>query len=65
VRRLLRFCVLSDDFEYGDFSTVPQPIVPCPTEISQITAAGGVISFAGLPALTPNSLYKGSPARYR
>jgi len=47
--------------EYGDFAAVPKPSPPCPQEISQITAAGGDISFAWLPALTPNSLYKGSP----
>jgi hypothetical protein len=47
--------------EYGDFSAVPQPAPPCPQEISQITAAGGDIEFAWIPALTPNSLYKGSP----
>ena len=47
--------------EYGDFSAVPQPAAPCPTQISQITAAGGDIKFAWLPALTKNSLYKGSP----
>ena len=47
--------------EYGDFSHVPQPAAPCPTEIQQITAAGGDIKFAWLPKLTPNSLYRGSP----
>jgi hypothetical protein len=50
--------------EYGDFSAVPQPIAPCPTEIAQITAAGGDISFAWLPGLSPNSLYKGSPGPF-
>jgi hypothetical protein len=29
--------------------------------IQQITAAGGDIKFAWLPALTPNSLFTGSP----
>ena len=29
--------------------------------IQQITAAGGDIKFAWLPALTHNSLFKGSP----
>jgi hypothetical protein len=48
--------------EYGDFSAVPQPAAPCPTEIAQIRAAGGLIKFAWLPHLTPNSLYPGSPA---
>ncbi|WP_174513481.1 hypothetical protein [Methylocella tundrae] len=47
--------------EYGDFSAVPQPAAPCPTEIQQITAAGGDIKFAWLPALKPNSLYRRSP----
>ena len=47
--------------EFGDFSPVPQPAAPCPTEISQITAAGGDIKFAWIPALTPGSLYEGSP----
>jgi pimeloyl-ACP methyl ester carboxylesterase len=47
--------------QYADFAPVPQPAAPCPTEISQITAAGGDIEFAWIPALTPNSLYKGSP----
>lgn len=47
--------------EYGDFSAVPQPAAPCPTMIQQITAAGGDIKFAWLPALTPNSLFNGSP----
>jgi hypothetical protein len=46
---------------YGDYSAVPQPAAPCPTEISQITAAGGDIKFASLPDLTPGSLYPGSP----
>jgi pimeloyl-ACP methyl ester carboxylesterase len=47
--------------EFGDFSPTPQPAAPCPTEIQQITAAGGDISFAWIPFLTPNSLYPGSP----
>jgi hypothetical protein len=47
--------------EYGDFSAAPQPAAPCPTMIQQITAAGGDIRFAWLPALTPNSLFNGSP----
>jgi pimeloyl-ACP methyl ester carboxylesterase len=47
--------------EYGDFSPVPQPAAPCPTEIQQITNAGGDIKFAWIPALTPGSLYSGSP----
>jgi len=47
--------------EYGDFSAVPQPADPCPTEIQQITNAGGDIKFAWLPALSPGSLYPGSP----
>ncbi len=46
---------------YGDYSALPQPAAPCPTEISQITAAGGDIKFASLPDLTPGSLYRGSP----
>jgi hypothetical protein len=40
---------------------VTQPAAPCPTEIQQITAAGGDIKFAWLPQLKPNSLFKGSP----
>jgi hypothetical protein len=47
--------------EYGDFAATPQPAAPCPTMIQQITAAGGDIEFAWLPALTHNSLFKGSP----
>jgi hypothetical protein len=47
--------------EYGDFSAVPQPAAPCPTEIQQIQSAHGDISFAWLPALAPNALYHGSP----
>jgi hypothetical protein len=47
--------------EYGDFSPVTQPAAPCPTEIQQITNAGGDIKFAWLPALSPGSLYSGSP----
>ena len=45
---------------FGDFSPVPQPAAPCPTMMNQITAAGGDIKFAWLPALTPGSLYPGS-----
>ena len=47
--------------EYGDFAATPQPAAPCPMMIQQITAAGGDIKFAWLPALTHNSLFKGSP----
>jgi hypothetical protein len=47
--------------EFGDFSPVQQPAAPCPTEIQQITAAGGDIKFAWMPHLTRNSLYRGSP----
>jgi hypothetical protein len=47
--------------EYGDFSSVTQPADPCPLEIQQITAAGGDIKFAWLPALSPGSLFPGSP----
>jgi hypothetical protein len=47
--------------EFGDFSAVPQPAAPCPTEISQITAAGGDIKFAWMPHLVPGDLYRGSP----
>jgi len=47
--------------EYGDFSAVPQPADPCPTEISQIQAAGGDIKFAWMPHLIPGDLYPGSP----
>jgi hypothetical protein len=47
--------------EEGDFYTNARPAAPCPTEIAQITAAGGDISYAHLPALTPGSLYPGSP----
>jgi hypothetical protein len=45
----------------GDYMPVPQPSAPCPTEISQITGAGGDIKFASLPDLTPGSLFSGSP----
>jgi hypothetical protein len=47
--------------EEGDFYPTPRPVAPCPQEISQITGAGGDISYAHLPALTPGSLYPGSP----
>jgi len=47
--------------EFGDFSPVTQPAPPCPTMMSQITAAGGDIQFAWIAALTPGSLYPGSP----
>ena len=47
--------------EFGDFSPVPQPAAPCPTMINQITSAGGDIRFMWPPALTPGSLYPGSP----
>src|SRR4029077_13231303 len=47
--------------EYGDYSAVPQPAAPCPDMIAAITAAGGDIKFAWLPALSPGSLYPGSP----
>jgi pimeloyl-ACP methyl ester carboxylesterase len=47
--------------EFGDFSPVPQPAAPCPMMMNQITAAGGDIKFAWIPALTPGSLYSGSP----
>jgi hypothetical protein len=47
--------------EFGDYSPVPQPAAPWPTEIQQITNAGGDIKFAWLPHLTPGDLYPGSP----
>jgi pimeloyl-ACP methyl ester carboxylesterase len=47
--------------QYADFSAVPQPAAPCPTEISQITAAGGDINFGWVPHLVAGSLFKGSP----
>jgi hypothetical protein len=33
----------------GDHFPTPQPAAPCPAEISQITAAGGDITFVHLP----------------
>jgi hypothetical protein len=47
--------------EEGDFYPTPRPVPPCPQEIQQITNAGGDISYAHLPDLTPGSLYPGSP----
>jgi len=46
---------------YGDYSSQPRPATTCQTEIDQITAAGGDIKYAWLPALVPNDLYPGSP----
>jgi len=45
----------------GDFYPTARPVAPCPAEIAQIKAAGGDISYAHLPDLTPGSLYPGSP----
>jgi hypothetical protein len=47
--------------EEGDFYPTARPVAPCPAEIAQIKAAGGDISYAHLPDLTPGSLYPGSP----
>jgi hypothetical protein len=47
--------------EEGDFYATPRPVAPCPQEIQQIKDAGGDISYAHLPDLTPGSLYPGSP----
>ena len=46
---------------YGDYAPSPRPESSCVTEMNQITAAGGDIKYAWLPALTPGSLYPGSP----
>ena len=45
----------------GDYFAPPRPAAPCPTEMNQITGAGGDMKFASLPDLTPGSLYPGSP----
>jgi hypothetical protein len=47
--------------EEGDFYPTARPVAPCPQMIDQIKAAGGDISYAHLPDLTPGSLYPGSP----
>jgi len=44
----------------GDY-TPPTTPASCVTEMNQINGAGGDMSFARLPSLTPNSLYPGSP----
>jgi hypothetical protein len=44
----------------GDY-TASQTPSSCVTEMNQINGAGGDMSFARLPSLTPNSLYPGSP----
>jgi pimeloyl-ACP methyl ester carboxylesterase len=44
----------------GDY-TSPNTPASCVTEMNQINGAGGDMSFARLPSLTPNSLYPGSP----
>jgi hypothetical protein len=48
--------------EYGDF-TVPRPTPggTCDNLMKAINGAGGDMSYAWLPGLVPNSLYKGSP----
>ena len=45
----------------GDHYAVPRPIPACVTMMDQINGEGGDMTFAHLPALTPNSLYPGSP----
>jgi len=45
----------------GDHYAVPRPVAACVTMMDQINSAGGDMSFAHLPALTPGSLYPGSP----
>ena len=45
----------------GDHYATPRPVPACVTMMQQINGAGGDMSFAHLPALTPDSLYPGSP----
>jgi hypothetical protein len=45
----------------GDHYATPRPVPACVTMMDQINGAGGDMSFAHLPALTPGSLYPGSP----
>jgi hypothetical protein len=45
----------------GDHYPTPRPVEACVTMMDQINGAGGDMSFAHLPALTKNSLYRGSP----
>ena len=46
----------------GDYFPTPRPPATCPTMMDQINGAGGDMKYAHLPALTPGSLYPGSPA---
>jgi hypothetical protein len=45
----------------GDYFTNPRPPASCVTMMNQINGAGGDMQYALLPALTPGSLYPGSP----
>jgi hypothetical protein len=50
--------------EWGDYSPVtPRPAVgsSCANEMAAINGAGGDMSYAWLPGLSPNALYQGSP----
>ena len=45
----------------GDYFTNARPPATCVTMMSQINGAGGDMKYALLPALTPGSIYPGSP----
>jgi hypothetical protein len=45
----------------GDYFTNQRPPASCTTMMTQINGAGGDMQYALLPALTPGSLYPGSP----
>jgi hypothetical protein len=45
----------------GDYFTDQRPPASCVTMMNQINGAGGDMKYALLPALTPGSIYPGSP----
>ena len=45
----------------GDYFAPPRPQAVCQTMMDQINGAGGDMKYALLPALTPSSIYPGSP----
>ena len=45
----------------GDYFTDQRPPAACVTMMNQINGAGGDMKYALLPALTPGSIYPGSP----
>ena len=51
--------ILIVDGDYFPAGTRPQ--AACVTEMNQINGAGGDMKYALLPALTPGSIYPGSP----